>query len=479
MRAFADEARKALKRQAGHTVRSHLRAPRGFGRSGSAGIRPTLLPDEIKISARRFDRLVFPDGFKWGVAVAGAQTEGHDVSSNWARFLARKHGKGHVARAEAVDFWHRFTEDIARAEKSGANLFRFSVEWGRIEPRPGVIDRAALARYVKMVDRINKSGMEPLVTLHHFSHPGWLDETAGGWQVGKARLGGRSGWERADMPDRFAAFTETVATALKGKVKRWITINEPNVEPIAGYGVGFFPPGKKNPLAVGRVVENITRAHVKAYDVLHRIDPTAEVSSNVFRMEMDIRGKLQAAPGLIDPAHRMLQRWTRWQDRPGGPVRNTLDFLSFDYYYALKPTELSKAMPAYNWPVRPEGLYQALKEYHQKFGLPLLIAENGLASYRGGPRPDGWTREAYLVNHLVQVKRAIDDGVPVKGYTHWTLTDNYEWGSFDPTFGLYAIDRAGGALKRRATPALEIFKRITGSNSLPADLLARYAGRRS
>jgi len=128
----------------------------------------------------------------------------------------------------------------------------------------------------------------------------------------------------------------------------------------------------------------------------------------------------------------------------------------------------------WEWALRPEGLFTAMKVHASRTGLPLLIAENGMATDDGKPRADGWSREAFLVQHADQVRRAIAEGVPCLGYIHWSLLDNYEWGSYRPRFGLYEVDPRDPLLRRKSTPAVEAYRAIATGNDVPPSLLEQY-----
>jgi beta-glucosidase len=122
-------------------------------------------------------------------------------------------------------------------------------------------------------------------------------------------------------------------------------------------------------------------------------------------------------------------------------------------------------------------MYAVSKQLYQRYKLPLLVAENGIATQGDRPRDDGWTRPAYLVNHLAQLRRAMAENIPVLGYCHWSLVDNYEWGSFQPSFGLFAIDRRDVNLTRLRTDAVDVYENIAKRNALGYEVLERYLGR--
>ncbi|MBM3267331.1 MAG: glycoside hydrolase family 1 protein [Candidatus Sericytochromatia bacterium] len=415
----------------------------------------------------------FPKGFLWGVATAGYQSEGGDEANNWHAWQVA--GKFPSPVGKAVDFWNRYAEDFDLAKGMGLNAFRMSVEWSRIEPKPGQIDRASLDRYKGMIDAAVARGLEPVVTLNHFVYPAWLDTR-----------GGASGWERPEAPERFAAFSRLVATELKGKVRTWLTINEPNVLTVGGFASGQIPPGRYGYGPYSAAAKGLVAAHRAAYKALHDVDPQNRVSTNVFYY-------YSKAGTSFDP----LQLWgtdiplttQTYLDWPGrqltgfpGPYLEDfgaawLDYLAIDYYWGMAAKTMFNVRKAYNWPVSPAQLTEACVDLYKRYGKPIMIAENGLATKDLGKRDDMWTREAFLVHHLYYLREAIGQGVPVMGYMHWSLTDNYEWGDYAPRFGLYSVDaRNDPTLARVPTPAVDVYRQIAESNSLPSKLVWTYMG---
>jgi len=433
-----------------------------LARLGEDGRRPlSYLEAQRTIPVEPGAALRFPRGFMWGVAVSGTQVEGNDHHSSWAAW--ERMGRTREPKGLATASWERYEEDLALAARTGATAFRMSVEWSRVEPRPGEFDHAALARYASVVATARRLGIEPVVTLYHFAYPAWLE----------------GGWENVAAPAAFARYVETVAAAFRGKVRYWITINEPNLEPGLGYLVGVFPPGRMSPLAFARATESILRAHVAAYDELHRADPGALVSTNVFRMVRRQGQETVTWLPAMEPGEVMMDRLAAWVDAPGARPRRTLDYVAFDYYYAFTLPEFFQLADYWRWPVHPPGIYDAARYYHDRYRLPVLVAENGMAEQRRQVRPDGWTREAFLVNHVYELQRAAAEGVPVLGYFYWSLMDNYEWGSYTPTFGLYRVDRDDPLLRRKPTQAADVYRRMARDNGIPGDLLDRYLYRRS
>ncbi|MBM3266035.1 MAG: glycoside hydrolase family 1 protein [Candidatus Sericytochromatia bacterium] len=421
----------------------------------------------------------FPRGFMWGVATAGHQTEGYDQTSQWAKWAAA--GRTAQLPGRATDSWHRYREDYDLAKGMGLNSFRFSIEWAKVEPQRDRIDQAVVDHYVRVVDAARERGLEPIVTLHHFTYPAWLDTY-------KQPTGGYPGWEDVYTAQEFADYSRLMARVLRGKVKYYVTLNEPNIQAMLGYLAGITVPGKRSRAAFGSVLENFSRGHALAYDAIHEEDPQALVSTNLFRM---LNATNPSAEFPVDPAEGFMDGLFGWRDGASAPLIKVgpdaeppkglrkLDYVSFDYYFAYRWMEALRIATQWDWPVVPEGIYTSLRYYHDRYHLPILIAENGMATEDGKPRPDGWSRESFLVNHVFQVRKAVLEGVKVLGYVHWSLLDNYEWGSFKPRFGLYRVDYAKPDLPRIPTPAVGVFKRIAEANDLPADLEKRYVGKKN
>lgn len=403
-----------------------------------------------------------PPGFLWGVSVAGHQVDGNDTSSNWARWAAQGRTAEHPGRA--VDFWHRYDGDFAMARQTmGVNAFRLSVEWSRLEPVKGHWDERAAAHYRNMFASARRHGLTPIITLSHWTMPAWVDD--------------EGGWANREVVARFGRYVEKVATDIAPGNKWWITFNEPNLWIPRDYLLGWGPPGVKNPAKMVNAARNVVRGHALAYDLLHERIPGAMVSSNSYEILFG-RGQTKDPIGFID---------TNWlyeasdtgrlpgtvEGEPDLEVNLTgkMDYVAFDYYWTFSTIReaLTIAKP-WGLGMAPDRLEQVLLRYHQKYaGLPQLIAENGIATEDGRPRPDGWTRESALAATVAAMKRAMAKGANVAGYCYWSLTDNYEWGTYTPRFGLFTVDaRHDPALRRVPTPAVETYRRIIAGEPVVA-----------
>ena len=449
------------------------------------------------------------DGFLAGVATSGYQIEGgfngdHEPHNNWSGWEAI----GRVGRSGlACDFWRHPEEALDRAAAIGCNAFRLSVEWARLEPRPGDFDDRALERYAEILSSCAARGMAPIVTLHHFTHPWWLGEEF---------------WLRPGSPDVFARHVARVVPALAPWCRHWVTINEPNIVMLMGWVEGAYPPGRKMAVSDAYcVLDNLLTAHVLAADAVAAVDPTAEVtlntsSSSVYehdRMLLDLLG-LRAAdvdPSDVDryiderravhdaafpPRHAgeaVIRRffaavspygtstepgrgraWSKVRavTRRHAPRRvldaaaatpraRTYDMVGFDWYdpVASHATRLPGRRTAAGgrdwsmgralWDIEPNP--DALRawcatEAALRPDLPLWIVENGMATQvrdgRSMVREDGLRRPRYVREHLGAVAQAVADGLPVRAYLHWSLVDNFEWGTYAPRFGLFGMDRS-------------------------------------
>jgi beta-glucosidase len=394
----------------------------------------------------------FPPGFLWGAATSSHQVEGNCVDNDW--WAWEQAGKVRVPSGDACDHFHRFREDFDLARSVGHNAHRFSLEWSRIEPEEGRFSEAGLAHYGEVIDALIERGITPVVTIHHYTLPRWLAE--------------QGGWENPRIEQWFARFVERVAAAYAGRVRWWLTLNEPVVHVFKGWIIGQWPPGKTDYPTAFKVVRTMLRAHVRAYHAIHARRPDAMVSVAKHALSVtpcnprnafdraSARGRDYLFNQLfLDALH------SGWLAVPGLfferlPQARTLDFVGLNFYTRdfVKNTGLDVPglvgnlctlehhhkigkRTSLGWEIYPEGLAAFLRTY-ARFKLPILITENGIATDRD---EDRWV---FLLLHLWQVARALSNGVPVAGYLYWSLLDNYEWadGYDGARFGLIGVDFA-------------------------------------
>ncbi|MWA04567.1 family 1 glycosylhydrolase [Actinomadura sp. LD22] len=376
----------------------------------------------------------FPRDFLWGVATSGFQGEGSFPDSNWTRYIERKAPGISDPYKKSVDFLHRYPGDIDLARKLGVKVFRTSIEWARIEPKRGVRDPKAIAYYDDLVRRIRAAGMRPMITLDHWVYPGWVAD--------------QGAWDAPETQADWLRNARFIVHRYKHQGVIWITFNEASAYM---YKELTMRPMNLGQLAAMRTA--LTRTHRAAYDMIHKLDPGAPVSTNV--------AYGTALNGIFDAA--------LFND-----VTDKLDFLGIDYYYGANAQNLTAgySLTGEFWKIdpEPEGLYYVLKSYQRRLPkLPVYVVENGMSTDNGKPRPDGYTRSDHLRDHIYWVQRAMADGVEVMGYNYWSLTDNYEWGSYEPRFGLYTVDAlTDPSLSRRPTDAVATYRSIIAGRGVPA-----------
>ncbi len=370
----------------------------------------------------------FPSGFLWGVATSGFQSEGHFPDSNWTRYAREKE-----PYRDSADFRHRYPQDLKLAAGLGVNVFRTSVEWARIEPRKGRYDWNEIRYYDDLFRRVRALGMRPMITLNHWVHPGWVHD--------------QGAWSNKRTVEDWLKFARFVATRYGDRDTLWITFNEASQYLFHEATDGGLPLAR---IPVMRA--NLISAHRRAYDLIHRLQPGAKVSTNV--------AYGSALNAIFDAA-------------VFNQVTDKLDFIGIDYYYGVSARNLTAISAAngafWNIEPEPEGLYFVLKNYQRRLpNLPLYVVEAGMPTDNGKPRKDGYTRAQHLRDHLYWVQRALADGVKVMGFNYWSLTDNYEWGSYRARFGLYTVNvKTDPTLRRIPTDGVAAYRSIIASRGVP------------
>jgi beta-glucosidase len=423
-------------------------------------------PWEPQALAAQEDRPPAPVGrpnFMWGVSLSGFQNDGVVPAMDW--HLLEAGGKVKPS-GKSVDFRGHMDADLDRAKSLGINTFRTSFEWARLEPEPGRFDAKEVAYCHRLLKGIRQRGMTPLIVLHHFVSPAWVYQDEGD---------GLLGWESEQTVAAYWRYVEFVVKEFGSEIDFYITFNEPSTVLLGGYMVGQITPHRVGPMPMYRGMQNMLNAHIGAYQRIHALDHDAKVSITEYNSFLqpagqDLTGGVPYMPGQI--LGLMLDKVKGWD---GQPRVKYLDFLAL-HYYGSQDLFTATAFPVepYRWGAKPEHFRQILKAYYEAFRLPILVAENGFATKNGEPRADGWTRESYLVAHIRELQEARAEGLPIMGYMYWTLTDNYEWGSFDPRFGLWAVDAARGDLTRRETPAVAVYRDIIQHNGVRPELARRY-----
>ncbi len=428
------------------------------------------VPAELEGTATTPFAANWPAGFLWGTATAAHQVEGGNTRNDWARF-ERTPGtirNGDTSGA-AAGHWDKVSDDIALMRDLGANAYRFSIEWSRLEPTEGTWDDAAWQHYADEITQLRAAGIEPMVTLLHFTLPLWLAD--------------RGGVTAADFPDRFGRFAAEAAKRFGPQITWWCTINEPQVQMFFGYVAGMWPPGKKDNALAVRAFAGMLRAHAKATAALRAGDPDARIgaASNMIVFQAASRWNLleQVVASTVGNSFNWAFYESIKQGRiqfsaPGFPsideplpeLIGTMDWIGINYYrrnlvtFSPRAPGMVEIHPGTGTltdagiEVYPEGLLALLRDSKKRFAsLPIFVTENGLAD------STGHLRASFIRTHAYAAKAAIAEGIDVRGFFHWSLMDNFEWAEgYSARFGLYRLDRT--TLARTPAPGAEEFRRL-------------------
>ncbi|MEO5338617.1 MAG: GH1 family beta-glucosidase [Magnetospirillum sp. WYHS-4] len=412
----------------------------------------------------------FPGDFLWGASTAAYQIEGaYDEDGRgmtiWDTFTAEGRIQDGSTAKVACDHYHRYPEDIALMKAAGFNAYRFSLAWPRIVPTgSGAVNPKGLDFYDRLVDKILEAGIRPMACLYHWDLPQPLED--------------KGGWQGREVVGPFAAYADVASRRLGDRVKDWFMLNEPNVVAIIGYGNGDHAPGHKlGEDGILKALHHQNLAQGAALRAIRANDPAATLGTVI---------NLQPCrPQDDDPKNRAAAiRWDAVWNRvpldgvmhgaipdvlaekmasivkPGDleAIRFPLDLLGINYYSRMtmkyeegRPFDVFWGDPhcdrftAMGWPVQPDGLYDQLCEFRDRYGnLPVFVAENG-AAYEDVVSADGQVhdadRVAFLRDHVAAVARALADGCNVKGYLVWSLLDNFEWAfGLSKRFGIVRVD---------------------------------------
>ncbi len=434
--------------------------------------------------------LRFPEGFLWGTASSSHQCEGGNNNNQWYRWEEAGHIRTGEHCLDAANWWREAEDDFALAEQMENNALRLSIEWSRIEPSEGYWNSAAIDRYRQMLTDLHRRHIKPLVTLHHFTDPLWFADRGGFAKVENLRF--------------FVRYVTHVVKNLQDLCDFWITINEPNIYAVLGYLLGTYPPGDQDLMRAMRVLRNLVQAHVEAFYAMRGIQPQAEIGNCLHYRLFDPASPISP---LDRGAARLQDTFFNWAMLRAGetgrfmfpfnlllaPISHAAgarDFHGINYYTRdmvrfdpRKPTEMfgrrftlpgtvrnDPGMDNNFGEIYPLGLYRVLKAVYQRTrgNKPLYITENGFSDALDDRRPRA------ILEHLAMVHRAINDGIPVRGYLYWTLADNFEWTEgWGVRFGLIELD----PLTQERTPrsSASMFGEICRANAITERIVERYA----
>jgi len=405
----------------------------------------------------------FPKDFLWGAATAGHQIEGNNVNSDcWVLENVKPTIFSEPSRdaANSLELW---PVDLDLVKGMGLNTYRFSLEWARIEPEPGLFSVAMLDHYKAIIEGCRARGLMPLVTFNHYTAPRWF--------------AGLGGWTNAEAPSLFARYCERATRHLGARIGRATTLNEPNImnvlrtilppQVLAGQhamleaaaqaiGAARFAAGNAVELEhIDTMTANLVTGHKAGREAIKSVRPDLPVGLSLAMFDDQAVGK----DSLRDAMREKF--YAPWLD-----VVKTDDFLGVQNYERMMWTDKGR-LPApagakVNYSgseVYPPSLANAVRYAHAATGLPIMVTEHGVGT------TDDTIRAGLIPAALTELKKAMDDGVPVLGYCHWSLIDNFEWiFGYKVKFGLHSFDPVTFA--RTAKPSAAVYGSIARKNSL-------------
>ncbi len=388
--------------------------------------------------------LSFPKRFFWGVSTSAHQVEGGNYNqwSVWelenARALSQKApyqakylpkwddvkpeatDPANYVSGAAVDHYNRYSEDFAYARAMNMNAFRFSIEWSRVEPEEGAWNVEAIQHYREYIQDLKAKGLEPFVTLWHWTMPLWFVQ--------------KGGFEKRANVHYFVRFAEKIMQELGNDFRYIITINEPETYIAQGYIEGNWPPMQQHKLTALWVYLNLARAHRQVYKAVKTksrkfIVGLAKNSAHQYAGDDARVSRIAAKVATWGADNFFLNR-----------VKRQLDFIGVNYYFTnrflgYKVHNPGERVSDLGWDMQPQNIEFVLERLWKTYKLPLIVTENGLADR------DDENRKWWIGQTLLAMHRALQKGVKLEGYLHWSLLDNFEWASgFWPRFGLLAVD---------------------------------------
>lgn len=474
--------------------------------------------------------------FTFGAATAATQIEDRNADVDWYHWTLPRaeggQGRGEAFVGEAVQGYTRALDDVGLIRELNLDAYRFSVEWARVEPQRDQVSEEALAHYDALLDALVAAGVKPMITIHHFSNPIWVDDFRQGDCAGGVSDADLCGWGHPEggplVVAELAEHAALLAARYGDRVDEWATLNEPVNYLLAAYGVGFFPPGRAYYLTnfdrFAAAIRNYVAAHAAVYDAIKahdRVDADGDgiaaavgYTAAVAAWRPARGGRPSDDPDDLAAAERVRHvyhylfteaiRQGRFDrdldgtfDEEHPDWAGKLDWLGVQYYFragvtatpallpgvratvcmagldagaCIPPADPTHWVPAMGYEYWEPGLYEVLVDFARRWpDLPLTVTEAGIATEVGRRRAE------HVVRTLEQIARARAEGADVRGYYHWSLIDNFEWAEgYTPRFGLYRVDRATFA--RTPTEGATVLGRIVAARRLSSSLRASHGG---
>lgn len=393
----------------------------------------------------------FPKDFLWGAATSAYQIEGNNFNSDWWEWEQK--GKTKEKSGIACDYWNRYKKDHDLLQELGVNAFRLSLEWSRIEPKEGEFSEEVIRRYREILQDLKNRNIKTVVTFWHWTSPIWFQK--------------KYGWHKRKSINAFLRYGERVINELGDLIDIVVTINEPMVPMGMGFLSGGFPPGYKNPIKFYFAVSHLAEAHRNLYGIIHKKVNIPVGISHLYNYYTSGNGNFL---GKIIYWFSKFFRVRLF----GRKIEGYQDYFGIDYY-RLGKIKFDPKHGQYmwfnieedkknimGWVTYARGICEVLKEAAKDNELPIYILENGMSDYQG---LEDEKRVRFIRDHIKYVEKAIDEGVDVRGYFHWSLMDNFEWlYGYKPRFGLVEIDYK--TLERKPRKSFYVYQKIIKNNGI-------------
>ena len=421
--------------------------------------------------------LAFPPDFVWGSATAAHQVEGDNRLNDWWAHELATNTNAIEPSGIACDHYHRFAEDFGLLESLGHSAHRLSIEWSRIEPAEGDINHAEIEHYRVVLSTLRGLGIEPWVTLHHFTLPLWFAQ--------------RGGFSQVRNLDAFSRFAELAGRSFGDLASHWCTINEPTIHAEMGFRFGYFPPRLQDEALAAQTLGNLFRAHTAAAQALRagaarplEVGITLAMQANEpYRADSEADRTLAArreaeTNGVCCEALRSgVFRYPGRQPEEIPGLAASSSFVGVQYYTRFRydttrggfaPPDADRALSQMGWEIYPEGLAPMLRRAAAT-GLPVYVTENGL------PHDDDGMRVEYIADHLAAVDQVRREGCDLRGYFYWSALDNFEWNfGYGPKFGLISVDR--NTLARKPRRSAYFFDAVARNGQVTPGLVRSFLG---
>ncbi len=404
--------------------------------------------------------------------------EGDNRLSDWWAWERRPGTPCREPSGEACDHYRRYREDVALLADLGLNTHRFSVEWARIEPSDGVFAADALEHYRDVVAATRERALVPMVTLNHFTLPGWV--------------AARGGWRDPATPARFERYCRRVVEALGPDVDWYCTVNEPGVVAFGGYlGALGFPPGTRDVGSWKRAIRGLVEGHRRARGVVRELRPGAQVGATHSLQAWEARGGGRALEAYLrrmnedvfleacaDDDFVGVQTYSSVRlSAPGiaGPlIHAAVSLPPIEAVFVPLATRIGTHMvdsavarsgtrtTQMGYEYRPEAVAATIRRVASMLpGKAIVVTEHGVAT------DDDADRVEFILRGLAAIHALIDDGIPIRGYIHWSLLDNFEWAlGYAMRFGMIRVDRA--TQERTVLPSARLLGHIAATGVAPA-----------